>query len=67
MTKAKVIEAIDDAFADGLKNLFAKLVSGLETEDDPIPSVERFKKGVAFHDDAHSRALAAVETIFLPE
>jgi hypothetical protein len=62
MTREKAQQAIDEAFADGLKNLFSKLVLMVETEE--VDAVNRFKAGVAFHDHAHAAASAAVEAIF---
>jgi hypothetical protein len=60
--RADAQKAIDEAFADGLKHLFAVLVSNLQLKD--ANAVAQFRRGVAFHDDAHSAASGVVETIF---
>lgn len=65
MTRAKALEAVDEAFADGIKRLFAMLVTSLTTDEHhPDEALNRFTHGVAAHDDAHSRASSAVEKIF---
>lgn len=57
--------AIDDAFADGVKRLYAVLVEGLI---DPQPAMGeiagRFKRGLANHAEAHARASAIIETFY---
>lgn len=62
MKRAEAQKAIDEAFADGLKNLFQHLVVNLETATPD--AIGKFRHGVAFHDDAYSAASGVVETIF---
>lgn len=63
MTRAEAQKAIDEAFADGLKRMFAVLVNGLE-EGEPTRAMKNFTNGLAIHDDAHSKASAAIDKIF---
>jgi len=63
MKRAEAQQAIDEAFADGLKNLFLRLVMNLR-EQPPENAVKEFTTGIGFHDDAHTKASAVVEQIF---
>jgi hypothetical protein len=63
MKRADAQKAIDDAFADGLKLLYERLVSNIE-EQPPTEAVKEFMAGLSKRDEAHSLASAAVEKIF---
>lgn len=64
MTRAKAQEAIDSAFADGVRHLFAVLVSALINKEDTDAAVRRFSAGIAVHDEAHAKAASTIEKIF---
>ncbi len=57
MKRAQAQAAIDEAFADGLKNLFSVLVRADSSDADAIG---RFENGVAEHRNAHAVASAVV-------
>lgn len=63
MNRADAMRAIDDAFADGLKKMFAVLVDGL-IEGETSKAIKAFTGGLSFHDEAHAKASAAIEQIF---
>lgn len=62
MTRADALKALDDAFADGVKQLYsvlrANVISG--TPD----SAGKFEKGIASHIETHVIASASVTKIF---
>lgn len=63
MKRADAQRAIDDAFADGLKKLFAVMVDNLEAGE-PTKGIKEFTAGLGFHDEAHANASAVIEKIF---
>jgi hypothetical protein len=63
MKRADAQKAIDEAFADGLKNLFDVLQRNMLAEDHGV-ALKQFRAGIARHDEAHSAATAEIEKIF---
>lgn len=63
MKRQQVHDALDAAFADGVKLLFGVLVQGV-ISGDTEGAQGRFEKGISFHDDAYARASAAIDKIF---
>lgn len=64
MTRAKALEAVDAALADGVKKLFGVLVSNVLAGEDPEGCARRFGAGLAFHRDARAKAAAEIEKTF---
>lgn len=64
MNRSAAQQAIDAAFADGIRKLFTVLVTGLEGKDRPEDIVGRFERGIHVHDEAHARATSAIDKIF---
>lgn len=64
MTRAEAQRAVDDAMADGIKKSFGILALAFMADTGHDEALKRFEKGLAIHDEAHSRATAAVERIF---
>jgi hypothetical protein len=64
MKRADAQRAIDEAFADGLKNLFVVLERNLTQRQAEKDAVAEFTAGVGKYDAAHSAATAAIEQIF---
>ena len=62
MKRADAQKAIDEAFAEGIKRLFDFLVENLEVETPE--ALKRFTNGIAKHDEAHTKASAAIDKIF---
>lgn len=63
MKRADAQQAIDEAFADGLKRMFGVLVDDLISQKQE-DAVKEFTRGVSFHDEAHAKASAVIEQIF---
>lgn len=63
MKRAQAQAAIDEAFADGLKNLFSMLERNSLSQGNATAAKE-FTAGVAKFDQAHSTASAIIEKIF---
>jgi len=57
--RAKMMEALDDAFAEHVKTLFAVFA----TSDDVAQAEPRFVRGLKRACDAHEKALAAIVTL----
>lgn len=64
MKRADAQKSIDEAFADGLKNLFMVLQRNLVTGQTVETSAKEFAAGIAKYDQAHSTASAVIENIF---
>lgn len=64
MTRAQAQQAVDEAMADGVKRLFGILTLAFMSDTGHGEALERFEKGLGVHDEAHSKATAAVERIF---
>lgn len=65
MTRQQAQQAVDDAMADGVKKAFGVLVLAFIGSDiGHEEALKRFETGLAIHDEAHSKATAAVERIF---
>lgn len=65
MNREDAIQAVDDAFADGVKHLYDVFVQGLEAgEPKPAVLAEHFRNGLAFHCDAHGKTTAIVNDYF---
>lgn len=64
MRRAQAQQAIDEAFADGLKHLFGVAVSSLISGDAEVEVAGRFAAGIQKHDSAHALATAEIEKIF---
>jgi hypothetical protein len=63
--RADAIKAIDDAFNEGVKHLYAVFVQGL-VAGTPAPAelAQHFTNGLAFQCDAHGKSTAAVIDYF---
>lgn len=64
MTRERAEAAIEASFDDGIKKLFGVLVQNLTAEAGHDEAVKRFSAGVGILDEAHSKAIVAVERIF---
>lgn len=64
MDRKQAQQAVDDAMADGIKKLFGVLVQALMADGGHEDALKRFETGLHVHDEAHSKASAAVERIF---
>jgi hypothetical protein len=64
MKREDAIKAVDDAFVDGVKRLYAVFVQGLSTGEKPTVLGERFRRGLAVECDAHGKTTAIVEDYF---
>lgn len=62
MTRARAIQALDDALGDSVKQLFNVLVMNLLANDAAAPG--KFHNGMAVRDDAYAIGLREIETIF---
>lgn len=63
MKRADAQKAIDEAFADGLKDLYTMLAKN-ELSEKAEDAVAQFERGVADFADAHTRASAVIDKIF---
>ena len=63
ISKAKMRDAIDDAFIDRVKFAF-NFLAGNEATEDPAEAQKQFEKQISNADDAHTRAMAFVERVF---
>lgn len=65
MNREAALKAVDDAFDDGIRHLHSIFVTGLETGQPPLTELtEHFRKGLAFHCDAHGKTTTIVENYF---
>jgi hypothetical protein len=62
--RADAIKAVDEAFTDNVKHLYAVFVLGLDDEEPSATLAERFKKGLAIACDAHGKTTAIIENYF---
>lgn len=62
MTRDKAQEAVDEAFASSVRQLFDVLVSNLVTSE--ADAALKFHSGLAKRDEAHVMASKEVEAIF---
>ncbi len=63
MKRAEAQKAIDEAFTDGLKNLFSMLERNLLQQGETT-AVSEFERGVAKYDQAHTIATSVIEKVF---
>lgn len=64
MNRDDAVKAVDDAFADGVKHLYAIFVQGLTAGEAADTLCERFRKGLALQCDAHGKTTALVADYF---
>jgi hypothetical protein len=64
MDRDKAIAAVDRAFEDGIAHCYDVFVEGLEIGTPAETLAGRFRRGLAFHCDAHGKLTAVVEDYF---
>jgi hypothetical protein len=64
MNREKALEAVDHAFDDGIARCYDIFVEGLEIGTPVETLAARFRRGLAFHCDAHGKLTAVVEDYF---
>lgn len=64
MNREEALKAVDNAFDAGVARCYDIVVQGLES-DTPIDVLAaRFRRGLAFHCDAHGKTTAVIEDYF---
>lgn len=64
MNQADTLKAVDDAFAQGIDQIYSVFVQGLVGGEPAAVLGERFGRGLAFHCDAHAKTTAIVIDYF---
>jgi hypothetical protein len=65
MNEGAALKAVDEAFAEGVRKMFAIFVQGLEADKPDVAGLStRFRRGLAFHCDAHGKTTAIVADYF---
>lgn len=64
MNREETLKAVDAAFAAGVAHCYDIVVEGLELGTPIETLATRFRKGLAFHCDAHGKTTAVVEDYF---